>query len=172
VLILDEPTNDLDIPTLGILEESLLEFSGALVLVTHDRYLLGRVTNAVLGLNGLGSAALFADYLQWEAWRGKQTRDESGAATEESPQPTSAVPSAPRTRGKLSYMEQREYDTLEKRIDEADARLRAAGQRIQSADVVIDPIALTTALAELEAAKAEHHAVYERWVELTEKTGG
>jgi ATP-binding cassette subfamily F protein uup len=69
-------------------------------------------------------------------------------------------------------MEQREYDTLEKRIDEADARLRAAEQRIQAAEVVIDPEALTAALAELEAAKAVHHAVYERWVELTEKIGG
>ena len=73
VLILDEPTNDLDIPTLEILEESLLEFPGALVLVTHDRYLLDRVTNAVLGLDGRGNAALFADYLQWEAWRDEQT---------------------------------------------------------------------------------------------------
>jgi ABC transport system ATP-binding/permease protein len=171
VLILDEPTNDLDIPTLEILEESLLEFAGALVLVTHDRYLLGRVTNAVLGLDGRGNAMLFADYLQWEEWRGKQTRAGSEASAEEAPQSDSAVPSGYRTRRKLSYMEQREYDTLEKRIDEADARLRAAEQRIQAAEVVIDPAALTSALAELEAATVEHHAVYERWVELTEKIG-
>jgi ATP-binding cassette subfamily F protein uup len=172
VLILDEPTNDLDIPTLEILEESLLEFPGALVLVTHDRYLLDRVTNAVLGLDGNGNAALFADYCQWEAWRDQQTRAESGAAAEESPQPTPAVSSESRTRKKLSYMEQREYDTLEKRIDEADMRLRAAEQYIQVAEVVIDSEALTAALVELEAAKAEHHAIYERWVELTEKIGG
>ena len=69
-------------------------------------------------------------------------------------------------------MEQREYDTLEKRIDEADVRLRAAEQRTQAAEVVIDPAALTAALAELEEAEVEHHAVYERWVELTEKIGG
>jgi ATP-binding cassette subfamily F protein uup len=69
-------------------------------------------------------------------------------------------------------MEQREYDTLENRINEADARLHAAEQRIQVAEVVIDPGALIPALAEFEAAKAEHHAVYERWVELTEKIGG
>jgi ATP-binding cassette subfamily F protein uup len=69
-------------------------------------------------------------------------------------------------------MEQREYDTLEKRIDEADMRLRAAEQYIQVAEVVIDSEALTAALVELEAAKAEHHAIYERWVELTEKIGG
>ena len=172
VLILDEPTNDLDIPTLEILEESLLEFPGALVLVTHDRYLLDRVTNAVLGLDGRGNAMLFADYLQWEAWRDQQTRAGSGAAPEETHQPTPAVASASRIRRKLSYMEQREYDTLEQRIDEADARLRAADERIQAAEVVVDPEALTASLAELEAARAEHHAIYERWVELTEKIGG
>jgi ATP-binding cassette subfamily F protein uup len=172
VLILDEPTNDLDIPTLEILEESLLEFSGALVLVTHDRYLLDRVTNAVLGLDGRGNAALFADYLQWEAWRDQQTRPESVVAADEVAQPARAPSSASGTRRKLSYMEQREYDTLEKRIDEADARLRTAEQRIQTAEVVIDPEALTAALAELEAAKAVHNAVYERWVELTEKVSG
>src|SRR6267154_1528155 len=69
VLLLDEPTNDLDIPTLEILEESLLEFAGALVLVTHDRYLLDRVSTVVLGLDGFGGAESFADYLQWEEWQ-------------------------------------------------------------------------------------------------------
>ena len=69
ILILDEPTNDLDIPTLEILEEALQEFTGAVVLVTHDRHLLDRVTDSVLGLDGRGNAALFADYLQWEQWR-------------------------------------------------------------------------------------------------------
>ena len=69
VLLLDEPTNDLDIPTLEILEESLLEFRGALVLVTHDRYMLDRVSTTVLGLDGLGGAERFADYAQWEAWQ-------------------------------------------------------------------------------------------------------
>ena len=178
VLILDEPTNDLDIPTLEILEESLLEFPGALVLVTHDRYLLDRVTNAVLGLDGLGNSALFADYLQWEAWRDKQVRAASGPASAETPQSipagkaATAAASAPPVRKKLSYIEQREYDAIEARIDEADARLRAAEQRIQAPEVVTDSQALTPALAELEEAKAYHHAVYERWVELTEKIGG
>ena len=69
VLLLDEPTNDLDIPTLEILEESLLEFPGALVLVTHDRYLLDRVSTLVLGLDGQGSAERFADYSQWDVWQ-------------------------------------------------------------------------------------------------------
>jgi ATP-binding cassette subfamily F protein uup len=171
VLILDEPTNDLDIPTLEILEESLLEFPGALVLVTHDRYLLDRVTNAVLGLDGRGHAALFADYLQWETWRDRQTRAASEATTERIPQATPAAASQ-QPRKKLSYIEQREYDTIEARIEEADARLRAAQQRSEAPDVVTDSAALTAALADLEQATAHHHAVYQRWVELTEKIGG
>src|SRR3989475_9280236 len=74
VLLLDEPTNDLDIPTLEILEESLLEFSGALILVTHDRFLLDRVSNMVFGLDGFGGAERFADYFQWEEWKGQSQR--------------------------------------------------------------------------------------------------
>jgi ATP-binding cassette subfamily F protein uup len=182
VLILDEPTNDLDIPTLEILEESLLEFPGALVLVTHDRYLLDRVTNAVLGLDGLGNAALFADYLQWETWRESQVRAVLGAPAAEAEQPTghaatpghaaTTAPAAPLVRRKLSYLEQREYDAIEARIDEADTRLRAAEQHIQTPEVATNSQALTAALAELEEARADHHAVYERWVELTEKISG
>src|ERR1700710_2365337 len=70
LLLLDEPTNDLDIATLEILEESLLEYTGALVLVTHDRYMLDRVSTIVLGLDGRGGTETFADYSQWEQWRG------------------------------------------------------------------------------------------------------
>ena len=66
VLMLDEPTNDLDIPTLEVLEESLLEFPGALVLVTHDRYLLDRVSTSLLALDGRGGVVPYADYTQWE----------------------------------------------------------------------------------------------------------
>src|SRR4030081_2900063 len=72
VLLLDEPTNDLDIPTLEVLEESLLEYRGALVLVTHDRYMLDRVSTIVLGLDGAGGAERFADYSQWDAWQRKR----------------------------------------------------------------------------------------------------
>jgi ATP-binding cassette subfamily F protein uup len=174
VLILDEPTNDLDIPTLEILEESLLEFPGALVLVTHDRYLLDRVTNAVLGLDGLGDAGLFADYLQWETWRDQQTRAASQLTTAKIPSAIEAAASSATQppRKKLSYIEQREYDTIEARIEEADARLRAAQQRTESPEVATDSAALTAALADLEQATADHHTVYERWVELTEKITG
>src|SRR5213075_2342360 len=75
ILLLDEPTNDLDIPTLEILEESLLEFPGSIVLVTHDRYLLDRVSTVVLGLDGEGSAETFADFAQWESWQTERRRE-------------------------------------------------------------------------------------------------
>ncbi len=66
VLLLDEPTNDLDIPALEVLEENLLDFPGAIAIVSHDRYLLSRVCNRFLGLDGGGGAASYGDYLQWE----------------------------------------------------------------------------------------------------------
>ena len=77
LLILDEPTNDLDIPTLEVLEDSLAEFDGALVLVTHDRFMLERVSTVVVALDGRGGASTFADYAQWEAAR---RDDRAGAA--------------------------------------------------------------------------------------------
>ncbi|MDH5626354.1 MAG: ATP-binding cassette domain-containing protein, partial [Nitrospira sp.] len=88
LLILDEPTNDLDIPTLDVLEDSLLEFTGALVLVTHDRWLLDRVSTRLLALDGTGRAEWFADYAQWEA---AQER----AATESRPSQRSKESAAP-----------------------------------------------------------------------------
>src|SRR5213593_2903043 len=99
VLLLDEPTNDLDIPTLEILEESLSEFRGALVLVTHDRYMMDRVSTVVLGLDGLGGSEVFADYSQWEDWQ--RTREAKPAAVRTQPARTAAG------KKKLSYIEAR-----------------------------------------------------------------
>ena len=98
LLLLDEPTNDLDIPTLEILEESLLEFRGALVLVTHDRYMLDRVSTVVLGLDGYGGAGRFASYSQWDAWQSQQQKARNAAAKAEAArgQGSSGAASSPR----------------------------------------------------------------------------
>ncbi len=172
VLMLDEPTNDLDIPTLEILEESLLEFKGALVLVTHDRYMLDRVSNIVLGLDGKGHARTFADYAQWEEWKGV----ESGYAVAQQAAANSAkAGSESKSAGgkkKLSYLEQREFDGIEALVDKADERMSAAHDRLEDPAVTSNPTLLTEALAEMEAAQHEHDAVYARWAELTEKAGG
>jgi ATP-binding cassette subfamily F protein uup len=171
VLMLDEPTNDLDIPTLEILEESLLEFKGALVLVTHDRYMLDRVSNVVLGLDGRGNAAKFADYSQWEEWKEQGLGIRDQGLEKPSGLPASTQPAKGAAKKKLSYMEQREFDAIESRVEEADVRLDEARMHVADPSVVIDAKALIEAMAELDAAQAEHDAIYERWAELTDKAG-
>ena len=178
VLILDEPTNDLDIPTLEILEESLLEFPGALVLVTHDRYLLDRVTNAVLGLDGRGNAALFADYLQWEAWREQQGRVIASRSRKRD-----GVVCSCRVAGLPASAAS---SVAKEALLHGAARVRATGKPYRGSGRARLPPPNAhpgcrsrhgsqsphRSSCGLEAAKAEHHAVYERWVELTEKIGG
>jgi ATP-binding cassette subfamily F protein uup len=174
LLMLDEPTNDLDIPTLEILEEALLEFKGALVLVTHDRYMLDRVSNIVLGLDGHAHSRVFADYQQWEEWKGTEqgyVANQQAAANSSQRASTTSSTNASSSKKKLSYLEQREFDSIEERVDKADARMAAAHDRLDDNAVVTDPAKLTEALAEMEAAQAEHDAVYQRWAELTEKAG-
>ena len=167
LLLLDEPTNDLDNPTLDILEDSLLEFPGALVLVTHDRYLLDRVSTAVLGLDGRGSAAQFASYSQWEDWQA-----EADAPKPENPKQETQKPEAPKQeKKKLSYLEAREFAGIEQRVEEADARLDAAKARVEDPAVATDAAALQEALAELDAAQKAVDEIYARWAELTEKAG-
>jgi ABC transport system ATP-binding/permease protein len=167
ILLLDEPTNDLDIPTLEVLEESLTGFPGALVLVTHDRYLLDRVTDRVLGLYGQAQAGLFADYRQWEA-----AAAEAEKATPVKPaRPAREEPAPPQPRKKLSYLEQREWDTLEARIEEAEDRLAEHSAALQNPEVNRDPGKLRQAYAAMQAAQAAVDALYARWAELEEKLG-
>ena len=171
LLLLDEPTNDLDIPTLEILEESLLEFEGALVLVTHDRYMLDRVSTVVLGLDGLGQAETFADYGQWEYWQRAQ-----GSANSDGSSPASgpvAVEAKTPASGKkkLSYLEAREYATIEERVEAAEERLNAARDLLDEPSVATNADALTAALHEMEQAQGEADELYARWAELTEKAG-
>ena len=123
VLLLDEPTNDLDIQTLEILEESLLEYRGALVMVTHDRYLLDRVSTVVLGLDGMGAAERFADYSQWDAWQ--KARKQSMAAESRRDLPPSARIATSSGKKKLSYLDAREFATIEQRIADAEQTLAA-----------------------------------------------
>ncbi len=167
VLLLDEPTNDLDIPTLEILEESLLEFRGALILVTHDRYLLDRVSTVVVGLDGNGGAGQFADYPQWETWI-REGRD-TGAQQKEKPAP--AVPASSSAKKKLSYLEAREYETIEDRIAEAEATLTAKRQAFEDPAIVSDAEKLLSAQADLEDAQKLVDSLISRWAELTEKKG-
>jgi len=162
LLLLDEPTNDLDIPTLEVLEDSLIEFPGALVLVTHDRYLLDRVSTAVLGLDGQGGAQIYADYWQWESARVEPVVEKERAAS-----PPKSAPA----KKKLSYLEAREWEQMEERILAAEQQLEAIKAEMQSPDVVSDGPRLNECYQKLQAEEARVAALYARWAELEAKLG-
>jgi ATP-binding cassette subfamily F protein uup len=171
VLLLDEPTNDLDIPTLEILEESLLEFRGSLVLVTHDRYMLDRVSTVVLGLDGQGGAESFADYSQWELWQGERKRSAKLGAGPGRRAPTSEELLSPaQTKKKLSYLEAREYAVIEERIAQAEQLLQTKRAQLEDPAIASDGPRLLSAHAEMEAAQKDRDALYARWAELEEKS--
>jgi ATP-binding cassette subfamily F protein uup len=179
VLLLDEPTNDLDIPTLEILEESLLEFAGALVLVTHDRFLLDRVSTIVFGLDGLGGAARFADYFQWEEWKAQNERarsKSSAAAASNGSSPTRAAATSPiattaqpASKKKLSFKETREFELMEKMIHEAEAKLQEKLTALHDPEVAGEAAKLHAASVELEQAQKTVDNLYARWAELEAK---
>ncbi len=172
LLILDEPTNDLDIPTLEVLEESLMEFPGALVLVTHDRFLLESVSTMVLALDGKGGATYFADYTQWEAAR------TAPAAPAKSAPPKPAATTAGAGAGskpaakdskRLTYKEKQEWERMEEAILEAEDRLATAQQGVEDPAVASDSKALQERCETLETARQEVERLYARWAELEEK---
>jgi ATP-binding cassette subfamily F protein uup len=163
LLVLDEPTNDLDIPTLEVLEDSLLEFPGALVLVTHDRQLLDRVSTTILALDGRGGVERYAESSQWaEAAR------RAGAV--EKPRPAETPRRARRSRPrKLSYHEQLEFDGMEAAILVAEERLEDARSGAEDPSIATDAEALEARLATLDRVRAEVTRLYARWAELEAK---
>ena len=165
VLFLDEPTNDLDIPALEVLEESLDEFPGAIVLITHDRELLSRVSTEVIGLDGQGGSGTFGSVEQWL----KSLMQAPKSATPS----TSAVASGPITKAaakakKLSYKELQELDGIEAAIAKAEAKVAPAQQVVESASTQ-GRDALDAACRDLDAANAEVERLYGRWSELESK---
>jgi ATP-binding cassette subfamily F protein uup len=171
VLLLDEPTNDLDIPTLEILEQSLLEFCGSLVLVTHDRYMLDRVSSIIVGLDGQGSAESFADYSQWESWQEGRTSAMKTKARLGNQAVVSVELPLPAKR-KLSYLEAREYAVIEQRLADAQEVLEKKRAQLEEPAIATDSPRLVTAHAEMEEAAKKVDVLYARWAELEEKKGG
>jgi ABC transport system ATP-binding/permease protein len=176
VLLLDEPTNDLDIPTLEILEENLLDFPGALVLVTHDRYLLNRVASPCWAWTAAATPASFADYAQWEDWLEEQddAQDKSTAADGSSKgqrrraltPPTPLTTRTPLRRNSPTWKPASSPPSSTS-VEESDARLAAARDRVEHPDVATNSTALQEALKELDAAQHENDTLYARWAELT-----
>jgi ATP-binding cassette subfamily F protein uup len=165
ILLLDEPTNDLDIPALQVLEDSLLDFPGALVLVTHDRYLLNRVCNRVLGFVGNGRVAYFASFDQWRAALQPVPKVEKPAVTPETREKK-------KSSGRLSYLDQREYDTMEKAISLAEEEEQAIQAAMARPEVAADPVQVHDYWQRLEKARQTIDRLYQRWDELEAKKNG
>jgi len=169
ILLLDEPTNDLDIPSLDVLEESLLEFSGALVLVTHDRFLLDRVCDQVLGFDGQGGIGYFADYEQWLA-----SMQERGQGNE-TPAVVAAAATSPDKKkklAKLSYLDQREYDQIEERIVEVEDEQGRLQALMDAPETVSDPERLHECWVALADVEVRVTQLYDRWHELEARKNG
>jgi ATP-binding cassette subfamily F protein uup len=160
VLFLDEPTNDLDIPTLEVLEQNLLEFPGAVVLVSHDRYLLDRVATVVIGLGNEQETGVFADYSQWEAARGESPADKG-------PSKVKVHRATEAAKKKLSYLEQREFDGLEGEILKSEKALEALTREVENS--ATDAERLPAAYAKQQAAQQKVDELYARWAELETK---
>lgn len=174
VLLLDEPTNDLDIPTLEILEQSLADFAGAIVLVTHDRFMLARLSTQLLAFDGEGEARHHVSFEQWEA--AQQNKAQASApvsnSKERKPEQQNAPAQQDQPSGtkKLSYKLQREWDEIEQSILKAEEHLEAIQQRASNPSVMQDQAAYAEACVELGEAQSAVNRLYERWAELEAMT--
>ncbi len=165
VLVLDEPTNDLDIASLEVLEETLDGFPGAVVLVTHDRYLLDRLSTELLGLDGRGGAEIYADREQYERAKAQATK---ALAAKPAVKATPVPMAAPKPK-KLSYMEEREWAEIEEKISAAESGLAAAQAKLGEPAVMADRMKMTDASKSAAAAQAAVDKLYARWQELDQK---
>ena len=168
LLVLDEPTNDLDLETLDLLQEVIADYDGTVLIVSHDRDFLDRTVTVTLGLDGSGKVDIVAGgYADWEARRASPI----GAA------PAKGKPTAPterpRREGKLTYKDQRDFDLLPARIEALDAAMaRDEAALHDPALYARDPAKFAALTAAVEAAQAEKAAAEERWLGLAELVEG
>jgi ABC transport system ATP-binding/permease protein len=169
LLVLDEPTNDLDLETLDLLQEVIADYDGTVLIVSHDRDFLDRTVTVTLGLDGSGKVDIVAGgYADWEARRTAKAAPKPTAKTI-----TAAPPPTPPRKGKLSYKDQRDYDLLPARIEELEAAISRDETALADATLYTrDPkkfAALTEAVAK---ARTDKEAAEERWLELAEMVEG
>ena len=165
MLLLDEPANDLDIAALEFLEDSLAEFPGALVLVSHDRALMDRLCTEVIALDGQGGAASHASLDQWLVAyeRTKPSKTERPSKPEKARSASSAKPR------KLSYREQQELDGMEAAILAAEEHVVQCQAGVDQAAAAASHVALADACHTLEEAHQDLERLYQRWQELEAK---
>jgi ATP-binding cassette subfamily F protein uup len=158
ILLLDEPTNDLDIPTLEVLEESLWDFPGAIILITHDRFLLDRLSNILLYFDGNGKAEFFADYHQW--FEAKKSQLSTAVSSDDVPK------SEKKTSLRLSYEERKELNRIEQKIAKAEQAVDTLRQQLHDPGIMSDSGCLAKLYAQLQEAENNVEQIYQRWEEL------
>lgn len=175
VLVLDEPTNDLDLPSLRMLEEALADFDGSVLVVSHDRYFLDRICDQIVAFEEDGvfvQPGNYSYYLEKKRERDEHFAQVSAAAQASGPKPEALRAPKPPRRGRLSFKEQREFESIEAAIIEAEARVRELEAMLN--DPEFHAARMHDAhekLAELEAARGEVVRLYDRWEELSTRKG-
>jgi ATP-binding cassette subfamily F protein uup len=166
LLVLDEPTNDLDMETLDLLQEVIADYDGTVLIVSHDRDFLDRTVTVTLGLDGSGAVDIVAG--GYEDWQRKRTpRAEVKKASGGSTPPPAPPPQKPT---KLSYKDQRDYDLLPKRIEEIDAAIVRDEAVLADPDLYArDPTRFDALMAAIAKAREEKEAAELRWLELAEQ---
>ncbi len=173
LLVLDEPTNDLDLETLDLLQEVIADYDGTVLIVSHDRDFLDRTVTLTLGLDGSGKVDIIVGgYADWEAKRDvrrsepksvKATRRPAGVAT-------STPPAKP---ARLTYKDQRDYDLLPARVEEISAAIATAEAELADAGLYTrNPKRFAELTAETDRLRAEKDAAEERWLMLAEMVEG
>jgi ATP-binding cassette subfamily F protein uup len=172
LLVLDEPTNDLDLETLDLLQEVIADYDGTVLIVSHDRDFLDRTVTVTLGLDGSGKVDIVAGgYADWERQRKARfqppVRVESSRDTPEPPAPP------PPRKGKLTFKDQRDFDLLPARVEELAAQIaRDEAALHDPALYTRDPAKFAALTKAIEAARAEKDRAEERWLELAELVEG
>ncbi len=161
ILILDEPTNDLDIPTLESLENTLSEYQGALVVVSHDRYFIDSIANSILGF-GEGNAKFYADWQQW-------LRREREVVSVSEKQVGTAEPKSAGKKKPLTYGEELELKQIEAKIEKAEEEVRRCEAEVGEPEIASSSTKLIAACDKLTAAQEAVERLYARWSELEQK---
>jgi ATP-binding cassette subfamily F protein uup len=176
LLVLDEPTNDLDLETLDLLQEVIADYEGTVLIVSHDRDFLDRTVNVTLGLDGSAKVDIVAGgYADWEKQRSKRIAPVKSAPVpaRADHNPERSAPPPPQQRVKLSYKDQRDYDLLPQRIAEIEAAIARDEAALHDPDLYSrDPARFSALTAALDAARAEKVAAEERWLTLAEQVEG
>ena len=167
-LVLDEPTNDLDIVTLQILEEYLQDFPGCVIVVSHDRYFMDKVVDHLLVFKGQGEVKDFpGNYTQYREWSALQPKESTKAKTPDEPKNDAReARKANQERRRMTFKEKREFEQLEKEIEALEAEKRQIEEALCGATTAVDEITrLSKRLPEVNDALDEKSM---RWLELSE----